>query len=125
MFRANRLGVLLAIVILLSGGLAAACGGGDDDDDDDGGNGAEANPTVEAAQAVYAELDCAECHGENGAGDGESEGTALVGTRMIIGQFRTRIRNGRGSAMPGYTEEQITDENIELLFEWFSNAEPA
>lgn len=120
----NRLGVILAIVILLSGGLVAACGGGDDDDDG-GSDGGDANPTAEAAQALFVEVGCAECHGENGEGDGENQRTNVQGTRMIIGQFETRVRNGRGSAMPGYTEEQISAEEIVLLHEWLSSMEPS
>jgi mono/diheme cytochrome c family protein len=110
--------MLLAVVILLVGGLAAACGGGDDDDDNGGGNSDGGDPVAAEAQMIYTETGCAECHGESGEGDGVNQRTVLTGTRMIIGQFRTRIRNGRGAAMPGYTEEQITDEQIELLWDW-------
>ena len=123
MFVGNRLGVLLVILILLGGGLAAACGGGDDDDDSDDG-GAD-DPAAAAAQALYTEVGCAECHGEGGEGDGENPRTNLVGTTMIIGQFRTRVRNGRGSAKPPFTEEQISDEEIEQLHEWLSGMDPA
>jgi mono/diheme cytochrome c family protein len=37
---------------------------------------------------------------------------------MIIQQFETRVRNGRGDSMPGYTVEQISDEQINELWEW-------
>jgi mono/diheme cytochrome c family protein len=40
---------------------------------------------------------------------------------MILMQFEARVRNGRGSAMPGYTPEQITDEQINELWEWLRN----
>jgi mono/diheme cytochrome c family protein len=112
----GRLGMGLAVLILLVGGFAAACG--DDDDDDGGGAGDGDDAAVAEAQTLYVETGCAECHGENGEGDGVNARTVLSGTRMIIGQFRTRVRNGRGAAMPGYTEEQITDEQIELLWTW-------
>lgn len=123
MLTRSRLGVLLVVVILLSGGLVAACGG-DDDDDDSADNGA-GDPAAAAAQALFVEAGCAECHGENGEGDGENPRTNLVGTQMIIGQFRTRVRNGRGSAMPPFSEEQISDEEIEQLHEWLSGMDPA
>ena len=123
MIARSRLGVFLAILILLSGGLAA-CGGGDDDDDD-GGNGGAPDPAAEAAQTLFVEVGCAECHGDNAEGDGVNARTNLVGTAMIIGQFRTRVRNGRGSAKPPFTEEQISDEEIEQLHEWLSNMDPA
>jgi mono/diheme cytochrome c family protein len=119
----KRLGVLLAILLLLSGGLVAACGGGDDADSGDDA-GAD-DPAAAAAQALFVEVGCAECHGENGEGDGVNPRTNLVGTRMIISQFRTRVRNGKGSAKPPFTEEQISDEQIEQLHEWLRNMEPA
>ena len=125
MIAVNRLGVILAIVILLAGGLAAACGGGNDDDDDDGGggNGGGSEPTTAAAQELFVEVGCAECHGENGEGDGENPRTNLVGTQLIFGQFRVRVRNGRGSAKPPITDEQVTNEQLELLHEWLSSME--
>jgi len=117
----KRLGVFLAILLLLGGSLAA-CGG---DDDDDAGDAGADDPAAAEAQALFVEVGCAECHGENGEGDGVNPRTNLVGTRMIISQFRTRVRNGKGSAKPPFTEEQISDEQIEQLHEWLSNMEPA
>lgn len=122
MIARSRLGVFLAMVILLSGGLVAACGG--DDDDDDGGNGGADDPSAAAAQALFVDVGCAECHGENGEGDGVNARTNLVGTSMIISQFRTRVRNGRGSAKPPFSEDQISDEEIEQLHEWLSSMDP-
>ena len=122
MIARSRLGVFLAIFILLSGGLVAACGGGDDDDD--GGNGGADDPAAAAAQVLFVEVGCAECHGEDAAGDGVNPRTNLVGTSMIIGQFRTRVRNGRGAAKPPFTEEQISDEEIEQLHEWLTSLDP-
>ena len=119
----KRLGIVLAILLLLGSGLTAACGGGDDDDDG-AGAGAE-DPSAVAAQALFVEVGCAECHGENGEGDGVNTRTNLVGTRMIIGQFRTRVRNGKGSAKPPFSEEQISDEQIEQLHDWLNSMEPA
>jgi hypothetical protein len=37
---------------------------------------------------------------------------------MIIQQFQTRVRNGRGSAMPAHTPAQISDEEIRTLYDW-------
>ncbi|CAN5698039.1 hypothetical protein BH23CHL2_BH23CHL2_09750 [soil metagenome] len=115
MIAGNRLGVFLAILILLTGGLVAACGNGDDDD---GGEANADDPAAAEAQMLFVETGCAECHGENGEGDGENPRTEIMGTRMIIQQFRQRVRNGRGAAMPGYGEDQLTDEQIEQLWEW-------
>lgn len=117
MFTGHRLGVILALFVLLAGGLIVACGG--DDDDDDGGGGADTeDPAAVEAQMLFVEVGCAECHGENGEGDGENPRTVVMDTRMIIQQFEARVRNGRGAAMPGYGEDQLTDAQIEQLWEW-------
>jgi mono/diheme cytochrome c family protein len=113
MIAGNRVGVVLGVLILLAG-LLAACGGGDDDDDDGGAE----DPAAAEAQALFVETGCAECHGENGEGDGANPRTVVQDTRMIIQQFQARVRNGRGSAMPGYGEDQLTDAQIEMLWEW-------
>jgi mono/diheme cytochrome c family protein len=110
----SRVGALLVVLVLLVGGLAVACGGGDDDDD----GGGDEDPAAVEAQALFVETGCAECHGENGEGDGENARTVVMGTRMIIQQFEARVRNGRGSAMPGYGEDQLTEEQIDMLWEW-------
>src|SRR5690606_18682320 len=115
MLAGSRVGVLLVILIFLLGGLAAACGGGDDDDD---GADAADDPAASEAQALFVETGCAECHGESGEGDGADTKTEIRGTRMIIQAFKQRVRNGRGAAMPGYSEEQLTEEQVELLWEW-------
>jgi mono/diheme cytochrome c family protein len=108
-------GVLLVALAVLS-----ACGGGSDDGGnggEDGGNGDTGN----AAQQLFVQVGCAECHGDQGQGDGTNRRTEIAGTRMILMQFEARVRNGRGSAMPGYTPEQITDEQINELWEWLRN----
>lgn len=120
----RQVSLLLVMLVLVVGSLAAACGGSGDDDDGNGdsvgdsaneaGGGAEND-----AQQIFIDAGCAECHGENGEGDGVTEGTTLAGNQLfVLGQFQQRIRNGRGSAMPAYTEEQISDEQIKLIFEW-------
>ena len=54
-------------------------------------------------------------------GIGGDPETVVAGTNMIEQQFRVRIRNGRGAAMPGYSEEQISEEQLLLLYEWLKN----
>ncbi|RIK42351.1 MAG: hypothetical protein DCC58_11095 [Chloroflexi bacterium] len=104
--------LLLSAVLLL---LLSGCGGGGNDDDD-ADVGAEA--TAEAARTLFAEKGCAECHGPDGEGDGQNPRTVIKDTRMIIQQFQQRVRNGRGSAMPAFTPEQISDEEIIQLHDW-------
>ncbi len=97
-----------------------ACGGGAD-----GGAGDDAGGDEPAAggdaQSIFLERGCAECHGEQGEGIGGDPETVVAGTNMIEQQFRVRIRNGRGAAMPGYSEEQISEEQLLLLYEWLKN----
>jgi mono/diheme cytochrome c family protein len=103
--------LLLALLVAL---LASACGGSDSGDD---AAAAGDDAQVNAASELFAAKGCAECHGANGEGT-DTPRTELMGTRMIIQQFETRIRNGRGSAMPAHTPDQITDEEIQTLFDW-------
>ena len=103
---------LLAISLLL-----ASCGGGDtatgsQNDESDGGE-----PVVEAL-AIFIEVGCAECHGEQGEGV-DGKGASLQGTRMIYNAFETRVRNGRGQQMPAFSEDEISAEEISILHEWF------
>lgn len=121
----SRVALVLAVILVCAGALAA-CGGGDDDD---GGNGNNGNGNSETngdggaaneAQQVFIDVGCAECHGENGEGDGSDPRTNLRETQIVIieQQFLTRVRNGRGEAMPAYTEEEISNEQIQMIYEW-------
>lgn len=110
----------LAGVLVMALAALSACGGGSDD----GGNGGEdggADDAGNAAQQLFVSVGCAACHGDEGQGDGTNPRTVLAETRMILMQFEARVRNGRGSAMPGYTVEQISDAQINELWEWLRN----
>lgn len=98
----------------------AACGGGSDADDDAAA--ADAGNQASVARDLFAAKGCAECHGANGEGT-DTASTALSGTRMIIQAFETRVRNGRGSAMPAHTPDQISDEEIRTLYDWLREGE--
>ena len=114
-FRLSSLVSALALSLVL-----VACGG----DDSGNGNGAGEDVAGDApqneAQAIFVEVGCAECHGEQGEGV-DGMGGSLQGTRTIILAFETRVRNGRGQAMPEYSEEQISDDEIALVHEWLQN----
>jgi hypothetical protein len=103
---------MLAIMLFL-----VACGGSDsgDGNGDDTGNGG--GEPVNEAQAIFVEVGCAECHGEQGQGI-EGEGASLQGTRMIYNAFQTRVRNGRGQQMPAFSEEEISENEIEIIYDW-------
>ena len=116
-FRVLLPGLRYALSIGAIGLVLVSCGGsGDDNTDSDGDGGA---PAANEAQTIFIEQGCAECHGDEG--EGTDQGSSIAGTRMIPQAFETRIRNGRGAAMPAYTEEQVSAEDIQLLYEWLSN----
>lgn len=106
--------VLATLALALALGLLAGCGGSDGGSADTDADAAAADTTVQ----LWAERGCAECHGAQGEGVESIARSELIGTRMIIQQFRTRVRNGKGSAMPAYSEAQISDEEIALFHEW-------
>jgi mono/diheme cytochrome c family protein len=112
--RSSRAPASLALLVLALALLTAACGGGSGGDGDDSG---QDDAAVNAARELFASKGCAECHGADGEGT-DSAPIALAGTRMIIQQFQTRVRNGRGSAMPAHTPEQISDDEIRVLYDW-------
>ena len=114
--RLRQLAVTGALLLAL--GAVAACGGGSDDGGNGGDDGNGDDGGGNAAQQLFVQVGCAECHGDQGQGNGTDSNTEIAGTRMIIQQFQTRVRNGRGDAMPGYTAEQISDEQINQLWEW-------
>ena len=111
--RGRHLVVLLAVSLIL-----AACGGSGSDNDAAAGDSGQGNASVE----LFASKGCAECHGANGEGTNAAP-TPLADTRMIIQQFQTRVRNGRGSAMPAYTPDQITDEEIRVIYDWLRGSQ--
>lgn len=109
--RSPRPGLLLLVLLIAT--VVTACGGSENGDDAAADSGGQAN----AARELFAAKGCAECHGSNAEGT-DAAPTPLAGTRMIIQQFQTRIRNGRGSAMPAHTPDQISDEEIQALYDW-------
>lgn len=121
-FFRNRLRLCISIAVL--GLLLVACGGSDSANGNGNGNGngsdEPARERSNEAQAIFIEAGCAACHGEQGEGV-DGQGGSLQGTRQILNQFETRVRNGRGQAMPAYSEEQISDEEIALVHEWLRN----
>lgn len=114
-FHLRSLISVLAVSLVLT-----ACGGDDSGSGNGNGQGEAGDAPQSEAQAIFVEVGCAECHGEQGEGV-EGVASSLQGTRTIILAFETRVRNGRGQAMPGYSEEQISDEEIALVHEWLQN----
>ena len=115
-FRRRPLRSVFSVVAI--GLLLVACGGDSGNGNGDDNGDTESGAPASEAQAIFIEVGCGECHGEQG--EGASAGS-LQGTRTILAAFSTRVRNGRGEAMPGYSEEQISDEEIEMVHEWLRN----
>ena len=114
MIRSAHLPRYRLLLLVLSLGLAlAACGGDSDASGEDAGGSDQAI----AARDLFAAKGCADCHGPDGDGT-DTAPDSLAGTRMIIQQFQTRVRNGRGSAMPAHSPDQISDEEIRTLYDW-------
>lgn len=59
---------------------------------------------------------CASCHGQDFSG---SMGPALAGTSLAEDEFTTIVREGQGS-MPAFSEDQIADEELTALYQFFS-----
>lgn len=111
----GRLPLILLVIVLV----VAACGGSDSGDD---AASSDSDTQANAARDLFAAKGCAECHGADGEGT-DTAPESLAGTRMIIQQFQTRVRNGRGSAMPAYTPDQITDDEIRTLYDWLRESD--
>lgn len=97
------------------GFLLVACGGDSGNGNGNGNGDSDGGAPANEAQTIFIDVGCAECHGESGEG---ATASSLQGTRVILSAFSTRVRNGRGQAMPAYSEEQISDEEIQMIHEW-------
>lgn len=113
-----RFGIFFSMVAIAL--VLASCGGsngnGSGGESSDNGNDEMA---VSEAQTIFVDVGCAECHGEQGEGV-EGKARSIQGTRMLFDQFSRRVRNGRGEAMPAYSAEEISDEQIVMLHEWLA-----
>lgn len=112
------LSAFLVFVLVLAG-----CGNGDGDTADDG---AEEDATEEDATEdseastsdfdaeEFARTNCTACHGSDFTG---SMGPDLTG--FDEDALKTAVREGPG-AMPSYSEEQISDDELDVLATFFS-----
>ena len=58
---------------------------------------------------------CASCHGQDFSG---AMGPALAGTSLAEDEFTSTVREGQGS-MPAFSEDQIADDELTALYEFF------
>ena len=59
---------------------------------------------------------CASCHGQDFSG---SMGPALAGTSLAEDEFTSIVRDGQGS-MPAFSADQIADEELTAMYQFFS-----
>lgn len=59
---------------------------------------------------------CASCHGQDFSG---AMGPALAGTSLSEEDFTTIVRDGKGS-MPAFSTDQVADEELTALYQFFS-----
>lgn len=87
--------------------------GGGEEGSEEGGDGASSGDVD--AEGI-AQNSCASCHGEDFSG---GMGPALAGTSLGEEEFTDIVRNGQGS-MPAFGEDQVSDEELTALYEFFS-----
>lgn len=64
----------------------------------------------------YAKQNCASCHGQDFSG---AMGPALQGTGLSEDEFHDIVRNGK-NAMPAHSEDQISDDDMKVLYQYFT-----
>ena len=64
----------------------------------------------------YAKQNCASCHGQDYSG---AMGPALQGTGLSEDEFHDIVRNGK-NAMPAHSEDQISDDDMKVLYQYFT-----
>ena len=86
---------------------------GGEEGSEEGGDGASSGDVD--AEGI-AQNSCASCHGEDFSG---GMGPALAGTSLSEEEFTDIVRNGQGS-MPAFGEDQVSDEELTALYQFFS-----
>lgn len=110
----------IGLVFLLSG-LGSTDDGEEDVATEEGSEGSEESGGDEASSGDVdaegiARDNCASCHGQDFSG---GMGPALAGTSLAEEDFTTIVREGQGS-MPAFSADQIADEELTALYQFFS-----
>ena len=108
----------IGLVFLLSGLGATDDGEVDvatEEGTEESGGGEEASSGDVDAEGI-ARDNCASCHGQDFSG---GMGPALAGTSLDEEGFTTIVRDGQGS-MPAFSADQIADEELTALYQFFS-----
>ena len=108
----------VGLVFLLSG-LGATDDGEEEvateEGSEESGGGEEASSGDVDAEGI-ARDSCASCHGQDFSG---GMGPALAGTSLAEDEFTSIVRDGQGS-MPAFSADQIADEELTALYQFFS-----
>jgi mono/diheme cytochrome c family protein len=83
----------------------------------------EEHPEDEAVAqglALFRSAGCAGCHGQEGEGD---VGPALAG--HTAEQVERQVRTPKGDVMPAYSEEQLSDAQLNQVIAWVESLGPA
>jgi mono/diheme cytochrome c family protein len=58
------------------------------------------------------------CHGANAEGN---VGPKLAGTALSFDQVKNTVRNGKGTAMPKFSADQISDKALTDIYAWLKS----
>ncbi|CAD2078197.1 c-type cytochrome [Jeotgalicoccus meleagridis] len=108
----------IGLVFLLSGVGSTDEGEEDvatEEGSEESGGGDEASSGDVDAEGIALD-NCASCHGQDFSG---GMGPALAGTSLDEETFTTTVRDGKGS-MPAFSADQIADEELTALYQFFS-----
>jgi len=92
-------GVLVSALLVLAGGGPIA---------------AQENAEADRGKRTFSEAGCVMCHGPSGRG---ADGPSLVPMERDFPDFGRVVREGIGE-MPAQAEEDVTDEQIALVYEF-------
>lgn len=108
----------IGLVFLLSGVGSTDEGEEDvatEEGSEESGGGDEASSGDVDAEGIALD-NCASCHGQDFSG---GMGPALAGISLDEETFTTTVRDGKGS-MPAFSADQIADEELTALYQFFS-----
>ena len=111
------LGIGLVFLLSSQGANEEEEGGGEETASEEGGEGGgEEASSGDFDAEGFARDNCASCHGQDFSG---GMGPALAGTSLAEEDFTTTVREGQGS-MPAFSQDQIADEDLSTLYQFFS-----
>lgn len=110
--------------MLVSAALLGACASGGIGGDDDGGAKKKGPPASDPTTAEVFASQCASCHGPSG--EGTHLGPHILNPVAGFAHYVARTgRNemGYSGAMPSFTAEAVSDEQLTAIIDWLRSAE--